>query len=94
MKIILINDFFQQGGAEIQALEELNELKKNGIDAFLITFDFKFRTGLLNEHTFNIRRTNTLFGKFINKFFVNIKSYYFFKKYIVSFKTEYIHLHN
>ena len=94
MKVLIINDFLVQGGAEVQAKDEFEVLKENGHEAFLVTFDSKYKTGFVSERFYNIKRANGYAGKFFNKFFINPRTYFKLKKIIKTISPDIVHLHN
>ena len=94
MRILIINDFFTQGGAETQAKDEIKTLNSHNIETKLLTFDNKYQTGYVDNNCFNYKRSNSLVGKFYNKFFLNISAYHKLKRIIKEFNPDFIHLHN
>ncbi len=94
MKVLIVNDFYNQGGAEVQAHDLFTLLNEHGYETHLLTFDPKYKKGEIAENEFNYKRTDSLFGKFINKFFINFKALFFIKKIIKEFKPDIVHIHN
>ena len=94
MRILIINDFYTQGGAETQVDDEIATLQNKGIEVFSLSFDPKYNTGFIAFNRYNYKRSNKLAGKFFNKFFINYSVY---KKIINALPKDvfdYIHIHN
>ena len=91
MKILLINEYQEFGGTELQTKREFNKFKEEGHDVLLITFDQLNRK---IEGNINIIISKNKFSKFFNKFFVNIFIKKKLKKIIMNYNPDYIHLNN
>ena len=96
MKILIINDFYEKGGAEVQAKLEMDLLKKKGHQVLLITFDPAFETGWLNEskEAFNFQRKDGSLDKLLDKIRPNCKVKRVVKKLMRSFSPDAIRLEN
>jgi glycosyltransferase involved in cell wall biosynthesis len=54
MKVVIINDYFELGGAEVQTQREYQVLKKNGIDVYSICFIDSRNNDDDHQYTINI----------------------------------------
>lgn len=94
MRFIILNTFYESGGAEIQAQFEFDYLIRNGHEALLLTFDPQLNIGeskkkghynIVGNYSKNQRRANDLF--------INYELAKKIKKIINDFKPDIIHIH-
>lgn len=93
MKILLINDYYELGGAELQSRREVQNLIDHGITAFFLTFD-KNRSQGTQGNNINLRVSRTIFSKVYNKLFVNFFIKRKIKKILKRIEPDYIHINN
>lgn len=91
MKVLLINDFIECGGAELQTRREMDTLKSHGDDVLFLSFDPK-NTQI--DNNINIKINHTFIAKVYNKLFVNHFLKRKIKKIISSYNPDYIHINN
>lgn len=91
MKILIINEYQEFGGTELQTKREFNKFKEEGHEVLLITFDPNDRK---IEGNINIIISKTKFSKFYNKFCINHYIRRKLKKIIKTYNPDYIHLNN
>jgi glycosyltransferase involved in cell wall biosynthesis len=94
MRVLIVNDFFQKGGAEVQALWEKDLFKEKGISCMLLTFDPSFPDGWIDKDTFNIKRKDGRVSKFFYKLIPFFPFYKKIKKILSLFFPDVIHLEN
>lgn len=95
MKIVIINDYYKYGGAEIQALREKKILTQNGHETYLINFDDRVPEQFdYNRKYFNIHIDHVGIKKLIDLFFVRHSIYQKVNKILMNIKPDIIHVHN
>ena len=91
MKVLLINDFIECGGAELQTKREINNLISHGDEALFLSFD---PNNSPIENNINLKIGKTFISKVYNKLFVNPFIKKKINKIINDFKPDYIHINN
>jgi len=91
MKVLLINDFIECGGAELQTKREMSNFISHNDEVLLITFDKKNK---IIENNINIKINYTFFSKVYNKLFSNPIIKFKLKRIIKKFGPDYIHINN
>lgn len=92
MKLLIINDFAEFGGTEVQTKREYENFTAHGHEVFLMTFDPN-KKKLFDNH-FNIVLGKSVLSKVFNKLFVNKKLRKQIIEMIERIKPDYIHVNN
>jgi len=95
MKILIINEYDQYGGTEVQIRREYDYLVKQGVDVYLLFFKKNTNTYEKNNNVFyyDSKFVNS-FGRFITSIFPDIRLYFFLKRKINKLEPDFIHVHN
>lgn len=94
IKVLIINELFVFGGAEVQTSREKNILKQHGHEVRLITFDPKFDYGWIEKDHFNIKVDENWILMQMSKIMPNPKTISLLRKLIEEFQPDIIHLNN
>lgn len=93
MKYLIINEFLEYGGTEIQTQREVKNFVNHGHDVYLITFDPNIKEKLFDNH-YNISMPTSKLSKLKNKLVVNKKVLKKLKSIIGNIKPDFIHINN
>lgn len=91
MKVLLINDYIEGGGAELQTKREMKNLISHNDEVLFLSFDKENKT---IENNINVKINKTFIAKVYNKLFVNPFIKRKIKKIIKEFNPDYIHINN
>lgn len=91
MKVLLINDYIEGGGAELQTKREMKNLISHNDEVLFLSFD---KDNKPIENNINVRINKTFIAKVYNKLFVNPFIKRKIKKIINEFNPDYIHINN
>lgn len=91
MKVLLINDYIECGGAELQTKREINNLLSHNDEALFLSFD---PSNSPIDNNINLKINKTFISKVYNKLFVNPFIKRKIKKIIKDFNPDYIHINN
>lgn len=94
MRVLIINELYQFGGAEVQTVREGNLLRRFGNESMLITLDDNFENGWIEEHHYNISRKDSRFKRLYQKLFPDSQIVKTLRRLIQDFRPDYIHLNN
>lgn len=94
MRILLINELYRAGGAEVQTLREIGVLREHGHKVFHITFDNNLPRGW-NEDHFNFHQENCNWHiKKMKRYFIDRKLKKELCQIIESISPDLIHINN
>ena len=91
MKVLLINDYIEGGGAELQTKREMKNLISHNDEVLFLSFDKENKP---IENNINVKINKTFIAKVYNKLFVNPFIKRKIKKIIKEFNPDYIHINN
>lgn len=94
MRIILINELYIEGGAEMQTFRECELLLKKGHLAKVITLDNRIKNGKLSNIHYNISRNYSKSRNNMQLIVQDNSIIYELKEIIDEFKPDLIHLNN
>lgn len=94
MKLLIINELYQCGGAEMQTQREAKICREKGHVVRIITLDPNFEDGWISENHYNISRKDSKFKMQLQHFFYDFKIYKRLRDLIVEFNPDYIHINN
>lgn len=96
MRILIVNDYYEYGGTEVQTKREAKILENYRDEAYILTFDEKFPTREIYEGQkwFNLNVNKSIFFKSLNKFCFNLKLYKYMQQVIYICKPDIIHFNN
>lgn len=94
MRVLIINELFKSGGAEMQTMRERSLLKQFGNEAMVITLDPNFADGWLDDSHFNISKKSNTLKKQLGMMFSDSDIVNRMRSVIDDFKPDYIHLNN
>ncbi len=91
MKILLINETFEEGGGQERFfLENAEELKKEKHKVFIFSFGKKKEK---NPNKLIIKNEQTKILKYLHRFIFDFKCYFQLKKFIKKINPDIIHIH-
>lgn len=93
MKILLINNFVEYGGTEVQSKREIENFDSHGDDVYYLTFDNKSDVKLNSKH-YNLKISNNKFSYFYNKLFFNPVLAKKIRKIIDKINPDFVHLNH
>lgn len=91
MKVLLINDYIECGGAELQTKREMSNLMNHGDEVLFLSFDKKNSP---IEKNINVKINRNFISKVYNKLFVNPFIKRKVKRIVKDFKPDFIHINN
>lgn len=94
MKLLIINELYQYGGAEMQTQREAKIFRDNGHEVQIITFDPAFASGWINEGHYNISRKDSKIKMLWQCLFSDRKIKGKLKELVEAFSPDYIHINN
>lgn len=94
MKLIIINELYQYGGAEMQTQREAKVCREHGHEVRVITLDPAFENGWINENHYNISRKDGKIKQQLQRCFSDKQIKGQLKKLIDEFQPDYIHINN
>lgn len=97
MKVLLFNDLHKAGGTELQVLRELELLKANGHEVFLLTTDSAYAEGYVTQHHFNIKPMpvkKRLIFRYMHNLSVDRIYYKKFAMFFEKLRPDVIHINN
>lgn len=93
MKILLINNFIDYGGTEVQSKREIDNFFSHGDEIYYLTFDNR-NYSIINDKHYNIVISKTKIGYIYNKLFYNPFLKRKIAKIVKKINPDYIHLNN
>ncbi|MBQ9375897.1 MAG: glycosyltransferase [Ruminococcus sp.] len=94
MRVLIINELYKSGGAEMQTMRERSLLKQFGNEAMVITLDPNFDNGWLDDCHYNISKRVNPIKKQLGMVFSDNDIVSKMKAVIKRFKPDYIHINN
>lgn len=94
MKLLIIIELYQYGGAEMQTQREAKICREHGHEVRIITLDPAFADGWLNEGHYNISRKDNKIKTQLQRVFGDRKIEKILKQQIEAFSPDYIHINN
>ena len=94
MKLVIINELYQCGGAEMQTQREAKICRKNGHTVRIITLDPAFEDGWIKRGHYNISRKDSKVKQQLQHFFCDYQIEKRLRKIIEEFNPDYIHINN
>lgn len=94
MRVLIINELYKSGGAEMQTLREGNLLRQFGHECLIITLDPSIEYGWISKYHYNIGRKDGVLKKQLQMIFSDRQIVKELKIQIQHFKPDYIHLNN
>lgn len=94
MKLLIINELYKYGGAEMQTQREAKICRKNGHIVRIITLDPAFEDGWIKEDHYNIVQKQSKFMIQLQRFFYNYQIAKRLRDLIEEFEPDYIHINN
>jgi glycosyltransferase involved in cell wall biosynthesis len=94
MKLLIINELYQYGGAEMQTQREAKICREHGHEVRIITLDSAFANGWLNDSHYNISRKDNKIKTQLQRFFADREIKKILKQQIEAFSPDYIHINN
>lgn len=95
MKVLIINDLYERGGAELMARLQKRILEDNGHNVILVTIDSNVVDHNSKEKGhYSIGKKYNVFESIIYRFIKDKRLYIKMKRIISDFKPDIIHLHN
>lgn len=94
MKLLIINELYQYGGAEMQTQREAEICRNHGHEVKIITLDPNFAEGWLTEGHYNISRRDNKIKKQLQRVFGDGTIEELLKRQIEDFSPDYIHINN
>lgn len=94
MRLLLINELYQYGGAEMQTFREADIFQKHGHQVQVITLDPNYDDGKLDDFHINISQIEGKFTKQMHRLFCDRRLKKRLKQLIWDFDPDYIHINN
>lgn len=94
MKLVIINELYQCGGAEMQTQREAKICRENGHTVRIITLDPTFENGWIKEGHYNISRKDSRLKMQLQHFFCDYQVEKKMRGLIEEFDPDYIHINN
>lgn len=93
MKILILNDLYKYGGAELAALKQLELLSSCNEKVMMITLDPAYRDGLIEKNIYNIKTCSDSRINILNKVLFSPSIYLRLRRKIEEFSPDVIFLH-
>ena len=94
MKIVIINEKYKLGGAEMQTHREASILRDKGHNVLVITLDSRIKDGEISSNLYNIKDDYGFLSKQYYKIFTNKKIKHRIESLIEQFSPDIIRLNN
>lgn len=94
MKVLLINELYISGGAEMQTMRERDILKGFGDEALVITLDPDYEDGWCDVSHYNISRRDSRLRRELQMYFADRDITGRLRRIIEDFSPDHIHLGN
>ncbi|MCR5210068.1 MAG: glycosyltransferase family 4 protein [Lachnospiraceae bacterium] len=93
MRILIINDYYKYGGAELAALKQRELLSACNEKVMLITFDPAYREGFIEKDVYNIKTSSNTIINILNKGCFSPSIYLKLREKVRDFAPDVIFLH-